>query len=759
MTHWGGFEAQSDGTRITRIRPLAEDPDPVPLIENIVTAQHHQLRIDRPHVRESWVRQGPGARGRGTDRYIPVSWERAVELLSQELSRVYDGHGPTAVFGGSYGWASAGRFHHAQSQVHRFLNCLGGYVASINNYSYGASQVLLPHLVGSADDVMAGASTWDSISQHTDLLVAFGGLPLKNMSVSPGGIRRHSLRHHLRTARANGTRFVHVSPLRDDMPDEADSHWVSARPGTDAALMLGLAHVLVEKGLVNHEFLERYGVGYDKFEKLLLGAGDGVPKTPKWAAAVTGLDANEIVELACEMARGRTMITVSWSLQRTRHGEQPVWLAIVLASMLGQIGLPGGGFGHGYGSIGFIGSPRPPIAVPSLPQGINPVQDFIPVARIADMLLNPGGTFDYDGREIIYPSIKLVYWAGGNPFHHHQDLARLRSAFDTLDTLIVNESYWTATALHADIVLPACLTIERNDFAQGKNDPAITAMPQLTVPVGEAVSDFEIFSRISARLGTQDAFTEGRDEMGWLRHLYGQLVERLETVRGGGRVPTFEQFWERGTLELPPGDPQQTLFADFYADPAAHPLKTPSGRIEIHSETIASFGYDDFPGTPTWIAPEEWLGAPMAETYPLHLVANQPRTRLHSQLALGAHSDSIRIAGREPVRMNPKDAAARRLVEGDVVLLSSPRGRCLAGLVISDDVREGVVQLATGAWFSPRPDDAHLCQRGNPNVLTADVPSSRLTQGCAGQHSLVQISRATAEEREIIQVGPRVALG
>ncbi len=137
-------------------------------------------------------------------------------------------------------------------------------------------------------------------------------------------------------------------------------------PGTDAALMLALCHVLDSDGLADHQFLDWYTVGYPRFAAYVRGDADGVPKTPEWAAALTGIAAERIRALARQMAAGRTMVTVSRSLQRAEHGEQPVWLGVVLAAMLGQIGLPGGGFGHGYGSSGDVGNARR-MSAPRLP--------------------------------------------------------------------------------------------------------------------------------------------------------------------------------------------------------------------------------------------------------------------------------------------------------------------------------------------------------------------------------------------------------
>jgi biotin/methionine sulfoxide reductase len=446
------------------------------------------------------------------------------------------------------------------------------------------------------------------------------------------------------------------------------------------------------------------------------------------------------------MAARRTFITVNWSLQRIEHGEQPPWMAVTLAAMLGQIGLPGGGFGLGYGSLGYIGRPHLRIGPPALAQGPNPVHDFIPVARISDMLLHPGEPFEFDGQHLTYPDIKLVYWCGGNPFHHHQDLARLRRAFGRPDTIVVHEPHWTPMARHADIVLPATLTLERNDIGGSTHDPALVAMKRAVDPFAGSRNDFDIFSDLAARLGAGERFTAGRTEMEWLRHLYESWWEKTVGV-GGWVPPQFDEFWEAGSVEIPESHAQAdgVLYEEFRANPERAPLRTPSGRIEIFSETIARFGYDDCPGHPTWIEPTEWLGAPIAARVPLHLVANNPKTRLHSQLDMGAYSQASKVQGREPIRIHPSDAAARGISDGDVVRVFNDRGSCLAGAVVTDAVRQGAVQLSTGAWYDPLDpaDPTSMCVHGNPNVLTFDRGTSRLAQGCAGQHALVDVARWT----------------
>ncbi|MGE2836699.1 molybdopterin guanine dinucleotide-containing S/N-oxide reductase [Mycobacterium sp. SMC-4] len=740
LTHWGAFTATVADGDIAAVQPWNGDTDPSPALGNLPGSVRHSSRITGPAVRRGWLDDGPGpSTRRGADGFVAVSWDELEELLAGELSRVIDTHGNEAIFGGSYGWSSAGRFHHAQSQVHRFLNCLGGYTFSRHSYSLGATGVIMPRVVGTHDDLFKRSTQWDVIVDHTDLMVCFGGVALKNTGVNHGGTTAHPARDALDRFTGRGGRVVSVSPLRDDFTGPCQ--WWPVVPGTDVAVMLGLAYVLATESLADEEFLARYCTGYRRFERYLLGLDDGVPKSPHWAARISGLDADELVALARQMAAARTLVTVSWSLQRTRFGEQAPWMGLTLAAMLGQIGLPGGGFGHGYGSMNEPGLAPLRCGLPRLPQGINPVTSFIPVAAVSDMLLHPGEAFDYNGARLIYPDIKLVYWAGGNPFHHHQNLPRLRRALGRPDTVVVHDPYWTAMARHADIVVPSTTFAERDDLSGSRNDPVLMAMPKLTEPYAQSRDDYDTFAALAGRLGVAEEFTEGRSSAQWLAHLYETWSDTLDFD-----VPTFEEFWAAGHLRLPTEE-GLTLLADFRTDPQRHRLATPSGRIEIFSADIDGFDYPDCAGHPTWFEPAEWLGGQLAQRYPLHLLANQPVARLHSQLDDGAASRQSKVAGREPIRLNPADAAARGLCSGDIVRVFNDRGACLAGVVIDAAVRSSVVQLATGAWFDPADpaDPDAMCVNGNPNVLTDDVGTSSLARGCSGAHTLVQVEKFAGE--------------
>jgi biotin/methionine sulfoxide reductase len=741
-SHWGLYDAEVENGRVVGVKAFAHDPRPSRIIEAMPSAVHAACRVERPMVRRGWLEHGVKSdrAGRGVEPFVPVSWEEALDLVAAELTRVKEAHGNEAIYASS-GWASAGAFHNARAQLTRFLNAFGGFVSQVTNYSFGAASVIVPHVVGTMEPVADGMTAWPTIARHTKLMVLFGGMAPKNAQVNMGGIGRHDDADWLGEVRAAGVSFVNVSPLRDDAAEALGAEWLPLRPNTDAALMLGLAHTLIAEDRHDRAFLDTYTVGFERLRAYVLGEDDGQPRDAAWASAITQVPAEAIRGLARRMAAGRTMIAASWSVQRADHGEQPFWMAIALAAMLGQIGLPGGGFGFGYGAAGGIGRPQVRAPRPHLPVGVNPVKAYIPVARSVDMLLNPGGELDFNGRRLTYPDIHLVYWCGGNPFHKIQDLNRLLRAWQKPDTAIIHESWWTPAARRADIVLPCATTLERNDLDATPRDRYYFAMQQAIAPVGEARTEYAIYSALAGRLGFQAAFTEGRTEMEWLRHLYG--VARGQAAQRRLDLPPFEDFWATGHVELPlPANPP-VLFEAYRRDPRAHPLKTPSGRIELYSATIAGFGYDDCPGHPVWLEPDEWLGSERARTYPLHLLSNQPRSRLHSQLDCGEVSRGTKVADREPVCLNPEDAAPRGIASGDVVRVYNGRGACLAGAVVTDAVRPGVVQLSTGAWFDPL-DPAEigsLDKHGNPNVLTLDKGTSKLAQCCSAQTALVEVER------------------
>jgi len=555
-SHWGTYLVDiDDNGHVIGTRPHTDDPDSAPAIANVSGAQHARARVARPTLRRRWLENGPGPddhRGSPDDEYVEVDWPTALDLLADELDRVRATFGNEAIFGGSYGWASAGRFHHAQSQLHRFLNRIGGYTRSVNDYSRGTSMVMQPYVVGKQGDLA------------------------------------------LRARRAGATtRIVSLSAQRDDALADVGAEWIGVMPGTDTAVMLSLIHT------------------------------------------------------------------------------------------------------HGFGSMGDFGVGFERVPVPFFPQGTNPVAGFIPCARISDMLLHPGEEFPYDGSTLRYPDVKLASWAGGNPFHHHQDLRRLTRALGRLDTFVVDEMHWTPTAKHADIVLPVATTLERDDIAAGVGDARLRVSRRAVAPYAEAREEFAIFTELARRLKAD--FDEGLSAADWLRKIY----EDWRATDVSPPAPPFDEFWEVGGVPLRQRPYDDPVFSDFRVDPDLHPLQTPSGRIELYSATIASYGLRDVPGHAAWIEPTQWWRSPQATTYDLHLLCNQPSHRLHSQQDMGAASRSTKVGGREPIRLHPADAAVRGLRDGDVARVRSAQGTLLAGVVVTGAMSPGVAQMHTGAWCDP----------------------------------------------------------
>ncbi|HYZ33741.1 MAG TPA: molybdopterin-dependent oxidoreductase [Crenalkalicoccus sp.] len=761
-SHWGYFDAVVEGGRVTAVRPFGPDPEPGALIESVPDAVHSQARIDRPHIRQGWLAGRRRGHPRGGDPFVPVTWDQVTRILAEETARVRAEHGPNAIYGGSYGWSSAGRFHHARTQLQRFLGLGGGFTASVNAYSYATGQALMPHVVGTNEITLGRLTDWDAITRHARLMLCFGGLAAKNGLVLSGGMGRHDYLPLMRRAAAAGLRIVNISPHRGDTEVELGAEWVPIRPGSDTAMMLAMAHALLAAGKEDRGFLATHCVGWEKLRAYILGEADGQAKTPDWAAAITGVPADTISRLALDCAARPCMLTAAWSLQRADYGEQPWWMLVALAAMLGTIGKPGQGVAFGYGSTNGMGTPRRELPSVASPVARNPAPLMIPVARITEMLERPGEVLQFNGRDITLPDIRMIWWAGGNPFHHHQDLNRLLRAWSRPETIVVQEPWWTALARHADIVLPATTTLERNDIASSSRDRFVRAMHQAIPPIAQARNDHDMLADVADALGFRDRFTEQRDEAAWLRHLY----ERWRQACGarGFDPPAFDRFWAEGHVEVSEPEPGEayTLFAEFAQDPAAHPLDTPSGKVELFSGTIASFGYGDCPGHPVWIPPREWLGAPAAARLPLHLLTWQPATRLHGQLDTGRVAAADKIQGREPVLMHPEDAAARGLRPGDVVRVFNDRGACLGGVRLDDGLLRGVVAMAPGAWFDPLEPGVpgSLCVHGNPNVLTPDIGTSRLGQGPSAQSCLVEVERWEGELPPVrVHLPPPVAAG
>lgn len=750
-SRWGVVRAHVKGGKLTHLTPFEFDYAPSVNLNGLAELPYSPSRIRYPMVRESYLKYGPKSRStRGQDRFVRVSWDTALDLVAKEIKRTYDNYGPSAVFGNSYGWMSTGKIHAASSNLHRLLNLCGGYLGCVNSYSTAAIGTIMPYVVGSGEPQI---TSWDNVVQNSQRVVFWGCDPIVTNDID-WFTTIHNSAGYLRALKAKGTKTIAINPLKPDTAEYLNSQWIAPRPGTDCAMMLGMIYELVTSGKANMDFINRCTYGWKEFSDYLMGKTDGTPKTLEWASKECGVPAQTIKDLAHELQSNRTMLMVGWGIQRIQYGEQPHWMAFALASVLGQIGLPGGGIGTSYH---YSNGGSPTASGPflgGLGGGVNPVwpikkpwkgSQYIPVARFADCFLNPGKTIDHNGQKITYPEIKLVMWAGGNPFTHQPDTNNLANAWKKPDTVIVTDIVWSATARHADIVLPACTTFERNDITSigSYSNDGIVAMQQAIEPRWESKSDFWICANIAKKLGLEEPYTLGLDEMGWIRRTYDQA--RSFGARGGINMPSFEEFWQKGYVMFPVSSQARNFVAyeNFRKDPEGYGLPTESGKIQLFSPTIASFKYDDCRGYPSYFRPSEGVNTKTKET-PLALMACKSRYRLHSQLDGTTSHNFANIENREPCWIHPEDAKARGIENGDVVLVKNKRGMVLAGAYVTERVMPGVVVIHHGAWYDPqnvkgRNIDVH----GNSNTLTMDVPTSKLACGNIASTALVQVEKWT----------------
>lgn len=747
--HWGAFEAIVQEGRMVSVKPVQDDPFPNELINMVPHQVHAPNRIKYPMVRKGWLEGGPlngKPELRGQDEWVQVSWDKALTLVSEQIARLQKEHGPQSIYGGSYGWKSVGILHNSRTLLHRLLNLSGGFVNYAGDYSTGAAQVIMSHVVGSME-VYEQQTTWPNIIENTELVILWGCNPSVTLKNS-WNIPDHEGQSGFAALKQKGTRIISVDPVNSDSTRELNAQWIAPRPYTDSAMIIGLAHTLLAEKLHDPDFLKTYTVGFDKFADYLKGNEDGVVKDASWAAAICGIEAEAIRTLARDMAKHRTLIMGGWGIQRQHHGEQPHWLLVTLAAMLGQIGLPGGGFGFSYhyssgGSPTARGGILAGISAGSAPKN-GPAS--IPVARIADCLANPGKTINFNGSKVTYPDVKMVYVAGGNTFHQHQDTNNLIKAWQRPETIVVNEPYWTATAKYADIVLPATTSYERNDLEMGGDYSQLYVFPmhQCVPPQHEARNDYDIFAGLAEKLGVLEGYSEGKDEMQWLKGMYDNMKEQARNARVA--LPPFDMFWASNNyirFPIPKENKQWIRFADFRENPLLNPLGTPSGKIEIYSDAVAKMDYADCRGLPGWLPPQEWYQSPLADKYPLSLHTAHPINRLHSQLDNTPLREKYAVADREAIWIHPEDANARKIADGDLVRAFNDRGQIMVGAVVTERVRPGVVRISEGAWFDPA-DPAvpgSICKNGNVNCLTFDIGSSSLAQGNCGQMAQLDIEK------------------
>lgn len=770
-SHWGAFRAHIYAGKVQEIKPLELDKNPTEMLNGIKGIIYSPSRVRYPMVRLDWLKKHKySADTRGNNRFIRVTWDEALDLFYRELERVQKEYGPWALHAGQTGWNQTGSFNNCTAHMQRAVGMHGNFITKVGDYSTGAGQTIMPYVLGSTE-VYAQGTSWSEILENSDNIILWANDPVKNLQVGWNCETHESFKYlaELKEKVAKGEiNVLSVDPVKNKTQRYLENDHLYINPMTDVAFMLAVAHVLYNENLYDKKFIDTYCLGFEEFIQYVQGkTKDKVEKTPEWAAAICGVKADKIREFARMLVSGRTQILMGWCIQRQEHGEQPYWAAAVVAAMVGQIGLPGGGisYGHHYSSIGVpsTGFAGPGGFPRNLDQGMKPKWDnndfngysrTIPVARWIDCLLEPGKEINYNGGKVKLPDFKMMVISGCNPWHHHQDRNRMKKAFRKLQTVVTIEFAWTATCRFSDIVLPACTQWERNDIdVYGSySNKGLIAMHRLVDPLFQSKPDFQIMSELTQRFGRREEYTRGMSEMEWIESLYNDCKKANE---GKFEMPEFNEFWEKSVLDFGEGKPW-VRHADFRKDPELNPLGTPSGFIEITSRKIGRYGYEHCQEHPMWFEKSERShGGPGSDKYPFWLQACHPDKRLHSQMC---ESEEFRatyaVQGREPVYINPIDAKAKGIKDGDLVRVFNGRGQLLAGAVLTDSYPRGVIRIEEGAWYGPLNEkEGAICTYGDPNTLTQDIGSSELAQATSANTCIVDFEKFTGKVPPVTSFG------
>ncbi|MBM4919808.1 trimethylamine-N-oxide reductase TorA [Vibrio parahaemolyticus] len=770
-SHWGAFRAHIYAGKVQEIKPLELDKNPTEMLNGIKGIIYSPSRVRYPMVRLDWLKKHKySADTRGNNRFIRVTWDEALDLFYRELERVQKEYGPWALHAGQTGWNQTGSFNNCTAHMQRAVGMHGNFITKVGDYSTGAGQTIMPYVLGSTE-VYAQGTSWSEILENSDNIILWANDPVKNLQVGWNCETHESFKYlaELKEKVAKGEiNVLSVDPVKNKTQRYLENDHLYINPMTDVAFMLAVAHVLYNENLYDKKFIDTYCLGFEEFIEYVQGkTKDKVEKTPEWAAAICGVKADKIREFARMLVSGRTQILMGWCIQRQEHGEQPYWAAAVVAAMVGQIGLPGGGisYGHHYSSIGVpsTGFAGPGGFPRNLDQGMKPKWDnndfngysrTIPVARWIDCLLEPGKEINYNGGKVKLPDFKMMVISGCNPWHHHQDRNRMKKAFRKLQTVVTIEFAWTATCRFSDIVLPACTQWERNDIdVYGSySNKGLIAMHRLVDPLFQSKPDFQIMSELTQRFGRREEYTRGMSEMEWIESLYNDCKKANE---GKFEMPEFNEFWEKSVLDFGEGKPW-VRHADFRKDPELNPLGTPSGFIEITSRKIGRYGYEHCQEHPMWFEKSERShGGPGSDRYPFWLQSCHPDKRLHSQMC---ESEEFRatyaVQGREPVYINPIDAKAKGIKDGDLVRVFNGRGQLLAGAVLTDSYPRGVIRIEEGAWYGPLNEkEGAICTYGDPNTLTQDIGSSELAQATSANTCIVDFEKFTGKVPPVTSFG------
>ena len=673
---------------------------------------HHPKRLLYPQKRV-------GARGEG--RFERISWDEAYNLFIRELNHVRDTYGHGAIFlatGGGY----LASLHHGGLASTRLLNRYGGYVTHYGNISSEGAVWASLTQYGS---VMVGHSREDML--NSKLIILWGWDPARMISGT-------NTMYHLIRAKENGAKIIAIDPRYHDTAATVADEWIPVYPGTDTALMVAMANVMIRENLHDKAFLDRYTTGFDAFADYVTGKEDGVEKTPAWAAEICGVDASVIERLAREYAATKPAALMDCQgPARSAMGEQYNRCASTLCAMTGNVGRAGGSAGGGLMGIPIGHMFR----MSAIPPGKNPFElDGPTVKGTLDIRLrvkkrihiNTLWDAMLEGTAGGYPSDIQMMWSMCNNYVNQiGNSNKADKALKKLRFIAVNELFMTATARYADLLLPVTSAAERSDFTRPwPSGPYFTAMNKAIDPPGECKSDLEIASELADRLGIENFNPHTEEE--WLKILFDNNPEYTT------HIDDYDAFRKKGIhrVELP--EPI-VAFRDQIEDIENNPFPTPSGKIEIFSQRAADLQNPACPPIPKYMPTAEDRFDPMARDYPLQLLTPHPKNRVHSELYL---VEWLREVEEHRVWINTADGRNRGIETGDEVLVYNERGTVRLPAFLTERIIPGVVAIFEGAWYQP--DENGVDRGACANTLTRDAYSGG--GACVMNTSLVEIKKA-----------------
>lgn len=668
---------------------------------------------------------------RGSGKFERISWEEAVDIISEQWKRIRDTYGP----GARYVIYSTGvtGIMRPSNLVKRLLSLDGGYLDSFNSYSSACTSYTTPYVYGINH---CGNSPSDLL--NTKLLVLWGDNPAETIF----GPERN---YYLSQLKEKGIRIIAVDPRMSQTAVAYADEWIAVRPSTDSALADAMAYVIWSEQLQDQHFMDTYCLGFDEehmpdgippgesYHAYLFGEKDGVPKTPEWAARITGVDAETIRSFAREYAMAKPAALVpGLGPQRHGNGEQTTRGLCMLACLTGNVGIPGGG----SGGTGFL-KERQGISL-FTNKAENPYPGKIPVFLWTKAIEHGTELTPREDRlkgvERLDSNIKMIVNLAGNTLiNQHSDIndtIRILEDDAKCEFILCSDIFMTPSARYADILLPATSVFEGNNIIDPwKGNNYLLRNNKVIDPIFACRFEWEWLKEVAGKLGLYEAFIDGRPEAEqWLEDNYNILREKEKGL------PDYKTFCRLGGWQYK--EPACYIaLEDEVRDPEHHPFQTPSGKIEIFSKRLYDFHqWEDIPPIPGYVPCPEGPEDKLREKYPLQLIGWHTRRRCHS---IHDNNEWMNEVEQPGVWIHPEDAKKRGIRSGELVDIWNDRGCVRIPAVVTKRIREGVVAISQGGWYTPDAQGVDI--RGSINVLTSTGHPTPLAKGNPQHTNLVEV--------------------